>query len=153
LAAAYSYHSGHITPIGLYDLIAENRDRTIVLDDVTSIFNQPTALQIFLAALGVSPGGSRARVVRYKTAQQDRSVSFTGGIIAISNLPLDGHHHGILAAIRDRVNVLNYEPTDEQILALVTRLADGGVAGIPPVECRTVVHFLEQECQKREIRP
>ncbi len=38
LAAPYDYHRGHITPIGLFDLIATNRDRTIVLDDVASIF-------------------------------------------------------------------------------------------------------------------
>jgi hypothetical protein len=153
LAAPYDYHRGHVTPLGLYSLIATNRDRTIVLDDVASIFNQPIGLQILLAALGSSHNGSRVRVVRYKTAREDLSVPFRGGLIVITNLALDGHHHEILAAIRDRVNMINYEPTDEQIEALIHKIAEQGVRGVPSEKCRMVAHFLLEKCKRREIRP
>src|SRR5262249_2236202 len=76
MAAPHEWHSGHLTPIGLYELIEENRDRTIVLDDVSSIFWQPIALQILLAATGAAHDRSAARIVRYKKAQDDRSVPF-----------------------------------------------------------------------------
>ena len=125
----------------------------IVLDDVASLFNQPIALQILLAALGSSQDGSRARVIRHKTAHQDLSVSFKGGIIAISNLALGGHHAEILAALQDRVNVISYEPSDEEMLALIGKIAAGGVANIPPAECRMVAHYLREECKRREVRP
>jgi hypothetical protein len=91
-------------------------------------------------------------MVRYKTAREDRSVRFTGGIILITNLALEGHHHETLAAIRDRVNVINYSPTDEQVEALIHKIADQGIRGVPPEKCRMVAYFLLEECKQREIR-
>lgn len=153
LAVNHSYSSGHVTPIGLFDLIAENRDRVIVLDDVSAVFNQPIALQILLAALGNPHDGGRTRLVRYKTARETRIVPFTGGIICISNLPLDGHHHEVLAALSDRVFVINYEPTDEQIIAVIDRLASAGVGPVPPAEARMVAGFLIEQCKLFGMRP
>jgi hypothetical protein len=129
LAVNYMPHSGHLTPIGLFDLLGENRDRIIVLDDVSAIFNQPIALQLLLAALGNPHDGSGVRHVKHKTASGTRVVPFSGGVICMSNLPLDGHHHEVLAALKDRAFVVNYEPTDDQIIALVYRLAEDGVGG------------------------
>lgn len=153
LAVNYSYSNGHLTPIGLFDLIAENRDRIIVLDDVSAIFNQPIALQLLLAALGNPHDGSKARPVKYKTAKETRIVPFSGGIICISNLPLDGHHHEVLNALKDRAFVVNYEPTDDEIIALIWKLADDGVAGVPPDKARMVATFLIEQCKLREVRP
>ena len=98
LGANYAYSNGHLTPIGLFDLLVENRDRVIVMDDVTSLFNQPIALQLLLAALGNPHDGSKARQVRYKTAKGDVVVPFSGGVVGISNLPLAGHHSEVLGA-------------------------------------------------------
>jgi hypothetical protein len=160
LAVRYSYSSGHLTPIGLFDLICENRDRVIVLDDVSSIFNQPIALQLLLAALGNPHDDSGIRWVRYKTAKGDVRVPFTGGVIAVSNLALDGHHlaldghhHEILRALRDRVFTINYEPSDEQIVALIRHIASSGINGVSPRNCLNVCNFLLAECQSRGVRP
>jgi hypothetical protein len=153
LSANTAYSNGHLTPIGLFDLIAENRDRVIVLDDVSAIFNQPIALQILLAALGNPHDGSKDRYVRHKTAKETRTVPFTGGIICISNLPLDGHHHEVLAAIRDRAFVIQYEPTDEQIIALINKLAEEGVADVPPAKATMVATYLIEQCKLRGVRP
>lgn len=153
LAASYTYSNGHLTPIGLFDLISENRDRIIVLDDVSAIFNQPIALQLLLATLGNPHTESKSRTVRYKTAKETRLVPFTGGIISISNLPLDGHHHEVLAAIKNRAFVINYEPTDEQIIALITKLAEEGVGGVPPSKAKMVATHLLDECKARGVRP
>src|SRR4051794_7817813 len=70
LAVNYTHHSGHLTPIGLFDLLDENRDRIIVLVDVSAIFNAPIALQLLLAALGNPHDGSKIRYIRYKTAKE-----------------------------------------------------------------------------------
>lgn len=153
LGANYAYSNGHLTPIGFFDLLADNRDRVIVLDDVASLFNQPIALQLLLAALGNPHDGSKARNVRYKTAKGDVVVPFTGGVICISNLPLAGHHPEVLAALRDRINVINYEPSDEHIIALIHKIACYGVGNLPPEKCRMVAVFLLQQCKLREIRP
>lgn len=153
LAVNYSYNNGHMTPIGLFDVIEANADRVIILDDVSSLFNQPIAIQILLAALGTPHTGSRARIVQYKTAKETRTVRFTGGMILISNLSLNGHQKEVLSALRDRVNVINYEPTDEQIIALIFCIAAGGVRGLTPDEASMVAQFTVGECKRLGIRP
>ncbi len=153
LGAGYVFSNGHLTPIGLYDLIAENRDRVIVLDDLSQIFNEPIALQLLLAALGNPHDGSNVRTVKYKTAKGAKEVPFAGGVIGISNLPLDGHHHEVLAALRDRAYVINYEPSDEHIIALIHKLSEKDVNGVPPKKAQTVATFLIAECKARGIHP
>ena len=52
----HHYQDGHLTPIGLFELLAEQHDRIIVLDDVAELLKNPIAQQILLAALGRQPG-------------------------------------------------------------------------------------------------
>lgn len=153
LAVGHAYSNGHLTPIGLFDLIDENRDRIIVLDDVSAIFNQPIALQLLLAALGSGHDATGVRIVRYRTAKEDRIVQFTGAIVALSNLALSGHHEAILPALRDRIQIIHYDPTDEQILALCRHIADRGHHGLDPGECHKVLAFLQNRLEGHELRP
>lgn len=125
----------------------------IVIDDVGAIFGNKIALQILLAALGTGPEGSRKRLVKYKRAGVDKTVEFSGGIILISNLPLDGHQRELLAALRDRVQVLEFEPSDEQIIAVIKNIASEGVRGTPSAECVIVADFLIAEMGTRGVRP
>lgn len=150
LGVPYIYHSGRLTAVGLFSLIEENPHRTIVLDDVTTVFRDPVAVELLLAALGNS---GECRTVRYKTARVDKTVEFTGSIIAISNLSLETHDDHVLSALCDRINVIHYEPTDEQMISLMRHVASQGVEGVSPSQCRTVLNILLQECQDRNIRP
>ena len=118
----YEYQLGHLTPIGLFDLLEANSTKIIVLDDVATIFNQPAALNILLAALGKQPDGKR--IVKYKRQGKTVSVEFTGGIIAISNLEL--HGNAVMDALKSRFQPLNYDPTNEQIMALMHDIASRG---------------------------
>lgn len=68
-------------------------------------------------------------------------------------MALDGHHHEVLAALRDRINIIHFDPTDEMIIALIFKLADEGVGGIDPKDARMVAIFLIDECKKRMVRP
>ena len=127
LAVNYSYSSGHLTAMGLFSLLEQHSHSIIVLDDVSSIFREPKALQILLAALGNRHDETGARPVRYTTANKDLTIQFSGAIICISNLPLDGHHNEVMKALIDRVNVINYEPTEEQVISLIEHLAAKGL--------------------------
>jgi hypothetical protein len=153
LRVPYEFSNGHLTPIGLFDLIEQNRTRVIVLDDVVALFNQPIALQILLAALGNRHDQTGIRIVRYKTAKGDQIVHFEGGIICISNLPLAGHHEAILRALHDRVYVVHYDPTDDQMIAMIHDIAAKGIDGVSPKDAKMVATFLVTECRKREVRP
>src|SRR5579871_4007240 len=77
LGVVFPLAKGHLTPIGLFDLIEDNHNRVSVLDDVLETFHQPIALQILLAALGNPHDGSRVRPIHHTTAKSSRTVMFT----------------------------------------------------------------------------
>src|SRR2546421_317857 len=82
-----------------------------------------------LGALGRRPvsaandGAGRAneRVIIYKRRYSEQKIVFGGGVIAISNLELhDGH---LLGALRSRADAVNYDPTDQEVAALMLEIA------------------------------
>ncbi len=153
LGQRYAYSNGHITPIGLFDLIDENPQSVIVLDDVSTIFEKPLALQFFLAALGNPHDESRVRPVRYKTALGDRVTYFEGSIIAISNLALNGHNSNVIQALQDRIHVLEYEPSDAEIEAQIYHIAGNGPRDVNAADAVTVANFLLARCRESGVRP
>lgn len=147
IAEPYVYQRGHLTPMGLFDLIGERRDDVIVLDDLTAVLDSDVALQILLSALEhPAPGDrTRSRVVKYRRQGREERVSFRGGIICISNREL--HDDELLCAFKSRVHTLNYDPSDAQLGALMLSLAElgwphTGRPEIAPEEARSVVHYL-----------
>ncbi len=153
LGQRHAYANGHLTPIGLFDLLEQNPDSVIVLDDVSMIFKQSNALQILLAALGNPHDGSRTRTVRHKTATSNRVVYFSGSIIAISNLQLGAHKSAVLEALQDRVHVMAFEPTDEEIEAAIFDIIGKSPKGIPAKEAIEVARFLLEQCRDNGVRP
>jgi|SRR5579871_3800745 len=153
LGARYAYHNGHLTPIGLFDLLSENREQVIVLDDVSNIFDKPAALQLLLAALGNGPETDQPRMVTYKSARGDRTVRFSGGIICVSNRSTDQCRQTMFSALTDRIPVIAYEPTNDQIVALIRHLAENGVRDVGIEDTIEVATFLIDECGKRNVRP
>ena len=150
----HHYQDGHLTPIGLFELLAEQHDRIIVLDDVAELLKNPVALQILLAALGRQPGASNIRIVKYRRQGRNTSVRFSGGLILISNLEL--HAAPLLEALKSRINYLRYDPTEEEIAALMRDIASRGWASdspkITPAEGMEITEFLIHESQQRAYR-
>ena len=149
----YYYHDGHLTPIGLFDLLKAHPDQIIVLDDVSTIHQQPVALQILLAALGRQPDEFKTRTIKYQRQGRESLITFTGGIICISNLPLNATP--LLTALKSRVHYLQFDPTDTQIAALMRSIAAKGWPEKSPVmtpaECRLVTDFLIAETQQLNV--
>ncbi len=150
----YHYHSGHLTPMGLFDLLGDQHDRTIVLDDVSELLNQKIALQILLAALGNQPTDTDTRIVKYRRQGVEQTVRFTGGIILISNLEI--HSAPLLQALKSRVHYLKYDPSDEQIEALMLDVASRGWSQgrrrMTPEECLEVAAFVIPESRRLGVR-
>ena len=143
----YHYHDGHLTPMGLFDLLGEQYDRVIVLDDVSEIFAQKIALQILLAALGNQPDEQGTRVVKYRRhGSKEETVHFEGGIVMISNLEISTGP--VLQALKSRVHYLCYQPTDQQIAAMMRAIAAKGWRSLSPAECLEVAEFLIAESQR-----
>ena len=123
----YTYQRGHLTPMGLFELIAEHPDEVIVLDDLVTIFKSDVALQILLSALEHPAPGDRDSRPRGRSTggrAHEVRVAFRGGIICISNREL--HDDELLGAFKSRVHTLNYDPSDAQLGALMLDIAERG---------------------------
>ena len=154
MGTPYAYQPGHLTDLGLFDLLSENHDRIVLLDDVSSIFKQKIGLQLLLAALGNQSSERGARIIKYKRRGLEETIRFTGGIIAISNLEL--HAEPVLEAIKSRVNYLKYDPSDQQIEALMLEIASKGwsthVGSMTADECREVAEYLIAGSHRLSVR-
>lgn len=128
----YSYVRGHLTPLGLFELLRDAADEVVVLDDVGSVLRSEVALQILLAALEHPTSADRGRVVKYRRQGKEERAVFRGGIVCISNREL--HDGELLAAFKSRVHVVHYAPSDAQLGALMLDIAARGwpVGGAVP---------------------
>jgi hypothetical protein len=149
LGVPFIVRNAQMTPTGLFDLMKEHPDHVIVLDDISSLFGQKPAVQLLMAALGGEAG--EPRTVTYTTKHEKEQIEFRGGIVAISNLALADDE--LAKALKSRVNVLNHEPSNEELLAFMRHLALKGDAGLSPAECLEVVDFVVEESQKLERPP
>jgi hypothetical protein len=146
----YTYQRGHLTPLGLFELIAEHPDEVIVLDDLGSIFKSDVALQVLLSALEHPTARDRSRVVKYRRQGHHERVVFRGGLICISNRQL--HDDELLGAFKSRVHTLNYDPSDAQLGALMLDIADRGWQQVTPAEARAVAQFVIAEMLRQGCR-
>jgi hypothetical protein len=136
----YVYQRGHLTPMGLFELIAENAEEVIVLDDLGAVLKSDVALQILLSALEHPTARDRSRVVKYRRQGREERAVFQGGIICISNKEL--HDDELLGAFKSRVHTLNYDPTDAQLGALMLDIADRATSPMTAETAREVCHYL-----------
>jgi hypothetical protein len=147
----YCYQRGHLTPMGLFELIADHPDEVIVLDDLGTIFQSDVALQLLLSALESPKSRDRSRAVKYKRQNHEQCAVFHGGIICITNREL--HNQELLGAFKNRVHVLNYNPTDAQLGALMLGLAELGWPAdrstLTVAECKEVAAFVITELLRR----
>lgn len=152
MGVKYHYHKGHITAQGLLELMEEYSDRVIILDDVSIIFSDKKAVQYLLAVLGRLKG--QAWETSYVRQGQQFRVTFTGGIICISNLAIESK--GMLAAFKSRVHSLGHSPTDLMLVALARHriCKNGWPAGQPTLnidEVNEVINWVWTESRRLKV--
>lgn len=143
------YRNARVTAAGLFELFAQHADDVIVLDDVANLFRDRISLQYLQAALD-SDG---PRVISRTVHGQDQQVAFTGGLIAISNLPLA--EDPIARSIQSRAVHHEFDVTDAEIAAFMKHLVLEGKAdtrGLSPDDSLMVVEFLIEEGKNRTRR-
>lgn len=148
--ARYIYRNSRMTPMGLFEELCAHPEHTIVLDDISALFDQRQALQILMAALDGKPGQARPVTYTAKNKHERRSFYFRGGIIAISNIPL--RRDPLAEAIVSRVVLQEHEPTDEELAAVMRHAAIKGNEDMSPEECNVVVEFVIQESRANDFR-
>lgn len=148
LEEPWVYQNARMTPMGLFEFIAEHPEHIIVLDDIASLFKNDQAVQILLAALDGKPG--QPRVVTYKSADVEQKVLFSGAIIAISNVPLQSDP--LARALGSRIVMLEHEPSDGEISAFMRHLATEGFEDLSADECIEVAEFIISETREFNLR-
>lgn len=148
LGEPFAYRNARMTPMGLFDFIAERPEHVLVLDDIGTLFKNDQAMQILMAATSGDP--SKPRRVTYKSKDKQHDVEFSGGIIAISNVAL--RHDPLARAFGSRVVVLEHEPTDEEVATFMQHLAAKGHDDLSPEECLEVAEFVIDETREHDRR-
>jgi len=148
LEEPWIYQNARMTPMGLFDFVAEHPEHIIVLDDIASLFKNDQAVQILLAALDGNPG--EPRVVTYKSADVEQKVLFSGAIIAISNIPLRADP--LARALGSRIVMVEHEPSDNEIAAFMRNLAMSGFEDLTVDECIEVAEFIISETRQFDLR-
>lgn len=148
LEEPWVYQNARMTPMGLFEFIAEHPEHIIVLDDIASLFKNDQAVQILLAALDGKPG--EPRVVTYKSADVEQKVLFSGAIVAISNVPL--RSDPLARALGSRIVMLEHEPSDGEIAAFMRHLATDGFMDLSADECVEVAEFIISETREFNLR-
>lgn len=146
----FEHKLGHITGSRLFKILADHPDGVIVLDE--GIFKEAKAVQLLLAALGSPPEGSRVRKITYGTDREERVVEYTGTLVAISNIGLNGDRDDVMAALVDRVHVRRFDPTPEQVEALIHKIAEEDRAGVAAGDAVKVAEFLVELCRELGVR-
>lgn len=148
LNVPWACRNARMTPMGLFDFLGEHPEHVIVLDDIGTLFKNDQAMQILMAATDGDP--KEPRRVTYKSKDKDYHTMFSGGIIAISNVPL--RHDPLARALGSRIVVLEHEPTDKEIAAFMRQLAARGCPGLSPKECVEVAEFVIVETRAHDRR-
>jgi hypothetical protein len=150
LHVSYVLKNAKMTAPGLFKLLSDYRESTIVLDDIPSLHVERPAQMMLMAALNGRAGVPRK--VSYTMGEKDgrRGFDFVGGIIAISNVPL--RRDPLADAIASRVPLLEFEPTDDMIAAFMRFEALKGYRSVIGSEAEMVVEFLIDESRSGEYR-
>jgi hypothetical protein len=150
LGANYQYVNCRVSPGGLYDKLKEHPEDVIVVDDVATLFGNKQGLQVLQAALNGPPDKPRTITYALKGQRKEPTFDFSGGIIAISNLPLS--RDPVADAVASRVRPLEHEPTDEMIAAFMRSHALKGFCDMTIQECWDVVEFVISHSKQSEYR-
>jgi hypothetical protein len=148
LRAHFVLFNSRMTGRALYDQLAASPSSVHVLEDMEALFHDKNAQGVLRSALWAQrKQGSRGplpRMVTWNTHKIAASFTFTGGIIAIANRPLDDVPE--LRALRTRITCLHLEVTPYEMHALMRHVAAKGCEHddkkLDAAACREVVEYL-----------
>lgn len=126
ISRRYVLTNTRITPKGLFELLRDFPDSIHVLEDVETLLKEKTAANILRSALWgqVNAHGVVERPVQWAISGDRQEFLFTGGLIFTVNCPLDNLPE--LRALKTRIPVVQFSPTNEEIAALMHQIASAG---------------------------
>jgi hypothetical protein len=143
LEKSFKLTNSRLSAKGLFELLRDFPDVTHVLEDIESLFSDKHSFGVLRSALwGQSDRfGRQERNIVWQTAKSREEVIFTGGLILISNCPLDDIPE--LRAIKTRIPCVHFVVSNEEVAAMMRQIASEGhrhgAFYLSPSDCREVV--------------
>jgi hypothetical protein len=142
LGRPFVLSNSRLTGKGLFDLLRDFPDVVHVLEDVETLFADKNSFGVLRSALWgqADADGVQERLIVWQTARGREEVIFSGGIILIANCTLDNLPQ--LRALKTRIPCVHFQPSNEEVAALMRRIAGQGHRHGPyrltPEECQEV---------------
>ncbi len=153
LGIDYKLFNSRMSGRGLFEALAEYPAAVHVLEDMERLTKDRDAQGILRSACWGQRGddGKQKRTISWVTARGVESIVFNGGIVMLSNRPLDDLPE--LRAIKTRISHLHLEVSDAEIAAQMRRLATKGYRHdgkeMTADEAETVCDFVILESQSK----
>jgi hypothetical protein len=151
LQANYKLFNSRMTGRGLYNALEKFPDAVHLLEDIEQLQRDSGAQGVLRSAFWAQrkdgDTGQMVRLVTWTTFRQEHSFVFTGGVIILSNIPL--HRLPQLDAVKTRIAYLHLEVSDQEVRALMRKIAAEGYESqgrhLEPDVCQEVCEYLIQQ--------
>jgi hypothetical protein len=149
LKADYKLFNSRMTGRGLFDVLREYPDSVHVLEDMERIHRDTMAQGVLRSALwGQQRGDRQERLVTWNAHRCNLAFYFSGGIIMISNRPLDDLPE--LRALATRTNPVLLRASNRELAALMRHVAVKGYchhgSRLEPEACLEVAEYIIRHC-------
>jgi hypothetical protein len=139
----WKHHTAYSTPKALILALDAFPDAVHLFEDCEKMYKNDVCSSILRAACG-SPK-QRARVVTYETAHESHRITFTGGILIVSNEDIS-KGKGPMQAVASRFKPIKWDMTIQERVARILQIAglgwSRGMVDVSPKECLKVAEFL-----------
>lgn len=149
--------NSHVTPAGLFRVIKQHSDATILVEDAESLTDgrDRKAWGLLRSALEGQPDGDGKlrRAVTWGT-QKPEAVEFVGALLIVANRDLPDCPE--VRAIASRIPIIRLEFTPQETAAKMRAIASAGYDFPPhrlsPADCLEVAKFVLDRAPKPNIR-
>jgi hypothetical protein len=151
MKARYVTFNSRMTGRGLFDALEKYPDAVHVLEEMEQLTRDRAGQGVLRSALWAQrPAGHKGpceRPMTWTTNAAQRSFIFSGGIILISNRPLDDLPE--LAAVKTRIPVMNLQASDGEMRALMRSVARKGYEHldkqVSAKDCAEICEFIIEQ--------
>ncbi len=149
LKADYKLFNSRMTGRGLFDVLREHPDSVHVLEDMERIHRDTMAQGVLRSALwGQHRSDRQERLVTWNAHRCKLAFYFTGGIIMISNRPLDDLPE--LRALATRANPVLLRASNRELAALMRHVSAQGYchhgSRLKTEACLEVAEYIIRHC-------
>ena len=152
LGRPYKLSNTRVTGRALFEVLRDYPDVVHIIEDAETLFADKNSFGVLRSALWgqVGKNGKQERLVVWHIGGRREEFFFSGGVIIIANCNLNDIPQ--LRALKTRMASVHYQPTNEEIAALMRKIASAGHwhgrYHLPPEDCLEVAREIVERSQR-----